>query len=445
MNLERLRISSSCFSASTIRIAALAAGLAAAATGRADIPITTLHGAPASFFGSAIALVGDIDGDGVGDIAVGAPNEDVIGAAYVYSGANLNLLFRFQDAAGCEFGAALAGVGDVDRDGVRDIAVGAPCYTDSEFVSRGAVFVYSGRDGQLIHRFLGASEWERLGTAVAAAGDLDGDGYADLAAGAPDATIGWFQSGRVHIYSGQLGSVLLTLTGPTEDFRAFGRAIAAVGDVDDDGRADLAVGAPSTQVVLPADPSDPYAWPTTLAAAGAVAFYSGANGSLIRVRQGWARYEYLGWALAAAGDRNGDAIADVIAGASMSSGGGAWGGGAVYTISGADGAVLASQFGSSMYGRLGWSVAAGDVNNDGASDVLAGAPRTGGGIGAAFVYSGAGGAPLAVHEGEPYLYAQIGSAVAVIADLNGDGIADYAVGAATAGDGGAVYLYAGRP
>jgi len=101
-----------------------------------------------------------------------------------------------------------------------------------------------------------------------------------------------------------------------------------------------------------------------------------------------------------------------------------------------------------MYSMLGSSVAGGDVSGDNVGDVVAGAPRTGGGIGAAFVYSGSDGAVIAAHEAGPEAYGlEIGRGVAVISDLNGDGIADYAIGVPGGGSepNGAVYLYSGKP
>src|SRR5205814_9701215 len=94
--------------------------------GRTGAVLHDLHeGAAFVGFGFAVAAAGDLDGDGFADFLVGAPLTTT-GAAYAYSGRTGALLFTFAgDAAGDEFGGALAGAGDLNRDGVPDIVVGA--------------------------------------------------------------------------------------------------------------------------------------------------------------------------------------------------------------------------------------------------------------------------------------------------------------------------------
>ena len=141
---------------------------------------------------------------------------------------------------GREFGLALAGVGDVDGDGVPDLAVGAP--------EQGRVFLFSGATGQRLRTLNNPTPQAgaRFGRALAGVGDVDGDGVPDLTVGAPGQDVeGRDTQGQVFLFSGATGQQLRTLNNPTPQAGArFGRELAGVGDVDGDGVSDLAVGAP---------------------------------------------------------------------------------------------------------------------------------------------------------------------------------------------------------
>ena len=110
---------------------------------------------PGANFGAALASVGDVNGDGVPDLAVGVPNYDRVdlfdqGQVVVFSGATGSLLRTLQDRslhAGGQFGRALAGVGDVNDDGVPDLAVGAPLRDVESCCDQGQVVVFSGVTG----------------------------------------------------------------------------------------------------------------------------------------------------------------------------------------------------------------------------------------------------------------------------------------------------------
>lgn len=171
-------------------------------------------------FGATIAAIGDVDDDGVSDVVIGWPTR---GNAHVYSTKTRALLFTIQaDLAG--FSRTLAGVGDVNGDGVPDLAVGAGQEQDGDGnpVLSGRIRIYSGADGFLIHEHLGAGE-DELGYAVSGAGDLNDDGRADYAIGAPG-----FENdrGRVYVYSGLNGSLIRTMTGDNPGDR-FGQALSA--------------------------------------------------------------------------------------------------------------------------------------------------------------------------------------------------------------------------
>jgi hypothetical protein len=139
--------------------------------------------------------VGDVDGDGVPDLAVGAPWQEVEGLsgqgqAFVFSGGTGALLRTLNDPRpqeNAQFGSTLVGVGDVDGDGVSDVAVGVWRQEVEGSSVQGQAFVFSGASGQPVLTL--TKPYPRRGTgfgsALAAVGDVDGDGVPDLTVGAP--------------------------------------------------------------------------------------------------------------------------------------------------------------------------------------------------------------------------------------------------------------------
>ena len=211
-------------------------------------------------FGRAVAT-GDFNGDGIPDLAVGGTRIGAGGRVRIYRGSATGLNFTQQigqsgldtDEAEDRFGAALA-VGDFNHDGYDDLAVAAPGEDFGSDVNVGAVYIYRGGSGSLTawvarnQAGLGANEAEdRFGTALAA-GDFNGDGFDDLAVGAPNEALSTTRSGYVFVLRG-------TTSGPTawvgiqqtlgadESGDSFGATLAA-GDFDNDGWDDLAIGAP---------------------------------------------------------------------------------------------------------------------------------------------------------------------------------------------------------
>ncbi len=193
-------------------------------------------------FGDRIAHVGDLDHDGVADFAISASNDWTAasgsGAVYVYSGAtnelHLTLLGPPRSAA---FGAGLAGLGDVDGDGTPDLLVGAP-YDSIAGDRFGSASVRSGVDGHELQFFTGPEPVAIFGASVAGAGDLDGDGLADFAIAAPNEDAGVADVGRVYVYSGADGHVLFDVSGKTGQ-QKMGGVTVNVGDVNGDGFDDL--------------------------------------------------------------------------------------------------------------------------------------------------------------------------------------------------------------
>ena len=201
--------------------------------------------------------MGDVNGDGKGDIGVGASADDVgananQGRVYVFSGADGSLLFTLdtpnpQMNAG--FGCSLA-MGDVNGDGKADIAVGAFGENVGDNDEQGRVHVFSGANGSLLFTLDAPNPQRQLcfGCSLAV-GDVNGDGKADIAVGASHEEVdGNRWQGRVYVFSGVDASLLFPLDTPNPDRMAWFGTSLAVGDVNGDGKRDVTVGSPAEDV-----------------------------------------------------------------------------------------------------------------------------------------------------------------------------------------------------
>ena len=402
-------------------------------------------------FGAPVAAAGDVNGDGFADVVVGAegyPQGTGFGKIYVYHGSASGLSAgpartTTGEAAGNRFGHAAGTAGDVNGDGYADVVVGAWRWGSDS----GKVYVYHGSSSGLglspAWSANGENAGDYFGWSAAGAGDVDGDGYADLLVGAWGVNI---NQGLAYLYQGGVaglgGSPGLTLSGENiSDY--FGYSVATAGDLNGDGYADVIVGASGYNT-----------------SAGKLYVYygtaSGPSATPAWTSEGTQGADHFASAVSTAGDVNGDGYADVLAGAWGYDEPGKVNTGRVYVYHGSGAGLKAASWtplamGAFDLDQLGFSISsAGDVNGDGFADVLAGAPgndQNGEDTGKAYLYYGSpdGMSPMPVwnaygEEEED----SFGSSVAMAGDVNGDGYADLVVSAERYNSmRGKVYLYMG--
>ena len=199
----------------------------------------------------------------------------------------------------------VANAGDMNGDGFADIVVGLPNSTAGDT----ALLFFGGSaiDGTTDLEFLGTSGVREFGYSVAGAGDINGDGYADVLVGAADLGGSGSVPGAVDIFFGGDApgpAAKVALVSPPDD-DSFGRSVALISDLNGDGRADSLVGSPGYDS-------------SGLAGAGRVAVYLGREDPIsdfdfvYETLDG--RAHHLGYSVEAAGDVNGDGYADAIVG-----------------------------------------------------------------------------------------------------------------------------------
>jgi len=356
-------------------------------------------------------------------------------------------LALYGPAAGAE--CAPAAAGDSDGDGLNDLLVGCP--GDS---GTGAVYLLlgpasgatlAGADAQL----QGEAPGDLAGQALAS-GDVDGDGYADLLVGAPgrdpaNTGVAYLHYGPLS--SGSLGDGL-TMEGSDPGDGA-GEAVHIAGDVDGDGNHDLLVGAAGSDYVG-ADSGMAY---LLFGPASPASALSAADALLVSEAAG----DELGYALAS-GDLDGDGSRDVLVGAPGEAGDGTAAGAAYVVYGPFAGMTLLATADAKLVGesdgdRAGCALsAAGDVDGDGYDDLLVGADQADGALGMAYLLLGAPSGTVSLSSSDASFEGdgagdELGAALAIVGDVNGDGPADFLLGVPGLDDGGtaagAAYLVLG--
>ena len=420
-------------------------GSAGGISGTASSPAFSITGEANSSFGSSVATASDVNGDGFDDLAVRANYGFFIfhGSAAGITGTTANPAFRTTSSSGSF--TALASIGDVNGDSLADLAAGV-----SSDGGTGAVYFYYGRSDPSFS-VTGEKPFDFFGISVAAAGDVNGDGYADLAVGAVGAGPSDLSgtSGKVYVFhggptglSGTAAAPAFSVTGQTG---GFGRVVASAGDVNGDGYDDLAVGAGTLNELT-----------------GKIyVFYGGAAGLTGTAAApafsvtGEGTYDAFGADVASAGDVNGDGYSDLAVGAPT------WGSnqGKVYVFHGSAGGLTGTaaspafsvtgetagdEFGSSVAGIR-------DVNGDGYADLAVGAYRYNSETGKVYVFAGSATGITGTAAAPAFSAAgqapgsTFGTVVAAAGDVNGDTFADLAVGTGGAHDNtvGKVYVFHG--
>jgi hypothetical protein len=459
--------------------------------------------------GISVTSAGDLNGDGLADLLVGAPRAGyTTGRAYVVFGksdtsaVNVASLgsagYQYYSASSTSFGNTVVGLGDVNGDGLNDMMVGLPGYDSSSGLNNGrAVVIYGSPTAWTTSTvmnsgaafefgYTGATKDDALGGALptattgggtlAAAGDFNGDGLADVIVGLGDADPNGTSSGRAYLVYGRtslippggttttnstsLADVSKGLGGFAIDGLAasdyFGASVAGVGDVNGDGLADLLVGARGTDVDGRPDAGRSYVLFGRTGATTTVSLADLANGAGGFVINGQCAGDASGYKVAAAGDINGDGLADMLISANAADTAGGADAGRTYVVFGTnktapielsaiatghggfviDGATGTDQSGASV-------AAAGDINGDGLADLIVSStqadPSGRANAGATYVIFGATGGAFATTVDQV--------AASGRATLTGTGAGETLLGDAAAntlvGNGGADVLYGG--
>jgi len=412
--------------------------------------------------GWCVRNAGDVNGDGYADVIVGAPyysnGQTNEGAAYVFHGGSSGVstvattMIESNNIAGL-LGKSVSGAGDVNGDGFADVIIGQTGYNNGQS-GEGAAYIHHGSTAgisPITDAIIESNQaYGYMGSEVSSAGDVNGDGYADVIVGAKYYDSGQIDEGVAFVYYGNFSGILTSAASMVQSDQAYsllGESVSCAGDVNGDGYSDVIVGAVHYENGQQKE--------------GAAFVYHGGARSISTkaadILDSDQAHALQGFSVSGAGDVNRDGYDDVIVGAPLYDNGELDEGAAFIFQGGSFGispiAVTMMESDQALAG-LGFSVSgAGDVNGDGYSDVIVGAPVYDNGSsdeGAAFVYhggvAGVSKQAAAMVESDQAL-ANMGWSVSSAGDVNGDGFCDVIVGAPTFDNGqldeGAIFIYHG--
>jgi hypothetical protein len=448
-----------------------------------------INGSGTDSNGTSVSNAGDINGDGIDDLIIGAPGA---GKSYVVFGSkssfsasfNLSSLngsngFSINGKATDSFGTSVSNAGDINGDGIDDLIIGAPSAASGagqSYVVFGRKNSFSqsldlssldGSNGFAINGINGVkpdgSSSDSSGNSVSSAGDINGDGIDDLIIGASGAGQSYVVFGSKKVFDASFnlsslnGSNGFAINGNGTDL--LGTSVSTAGDINGDGIDDLIIGAPGTGQSYAVFGSK-----KVFDASFNLSSLNGSNGFAIKGNAA----DFSGFSVSTAGDINSDGIDDLIIGAPSS----ASGAGQSYVVFGSSKGFSKSFDLSSLDGskgfainginandNLGTSVSnAGDINDDGIDDLILGAPFATSGAGQSYVVFGRKNGfdkSLNLSKLDPSKGFAIngikandssGISVSAAGDINGDGADDLVVGASAASSGaGQSYVIFGTP